>query len=99
MGDLSLELNNPVVLDFLNEYGFTNLIKRITSFKGDRSCIDLILSDYKYSFKFSTTFEAGLSDHHHLIHSMFKTTFQIEEAKILFTVILNTFTHTYFNYT
>ena len=50
---------------------------------GDVSCIDLISTNGKYSFKFPTTFETGLSDHHHLIYSILKTTFQKEEPKIL----------------
>ena len=37
----------------------------------------------KYSFKFSTTFETGLSDHYHLMYFILKTTFQKEETKIL----------------
>ena len=47
----------------------TNLLKYNTCFKGDGSCTDLILTNCKYSFKFSTTFETGLSDHHHFIYS------------------------------
>ena len=37
----------------------------------------------KYSFKFSTTFETGLSDHHHLMYFILKTTFQKEGTKTL----------------
>ena len=33
------------------------------------------------SFMHSFNFETGLSDHHHLIHSMLKTTFKKEESK------------------
>ena len=71
------------MLDFLNDYDFTNLIRRITCFKGDGSCIDLILTNRNYSFKLSASFEKGLSDHHHLIYSMFKTTLGKEKPKIL----------------
>ena len=59
LGDFSLKPNNPIMLNILNDYGFTDLIKRNTCFKGDRSCIDLILSNREYSFKFSTTFGTG----------------------------------------
>ena len=68
---------------FLNEYDLINLIKINTCFKGQGSCIDLILTNQKYSFKNSTSFETGLSDHHHLIYSMLKTTFHKEEPKTL----------------
>ena len=37
----------------------------------------------KYSFKFSTAFETGLSDHHHLMYFILKTAFQKKETKIL----------------
>ena len=45
--------------------------------------VNLILTNRKYSFKKSTSFEAGLSNHHHLIYSMIKTTFHKEEPKTL----------------
>ena len=59
------------------------MIKNNTCFKGEGSCIDLILTNRKFSFKNSTSFETGLSDHHHLIYSMLKTTFHKEEPKTL----------------
>ena len=40
-------------------------IIKIFETKGEGSCVDLILTNLKYSFKFSTTFETGLSDHHY----------------------------------
>ena len=44
-----------------------NLIKRSTGFKGDGSCIDVILTNRAYLFKYSTTFEVGLRDHNYLM--------------------------------
>ena len=79
----NLKLNNPILLNFLNDYDFTNLIKRNICFKGDGSCIDLVLTNRKFLFKFATIFETSLSDHHHLISSMIKTTFQKEERKLI----------------
>ena len=38
-------------------------------------CIDLIISNRKYSFQHTGTVDTGLSDHHHLIYSMLKTRF------------------------
>ena len=66
------------MMTFLNEHDLINLIKNNTCFKGEGSCIDLILTN-----KNSTSFETGLSDHHHLIYSMMKTTFHKEEPKTL----------------
>ena len=54
-------------------YNLINLIKTITCFKGKGSCIDLLLTNQKCSFKNTTVFETGLSDHHLLIYSMLKT--------------------------
>ena len=39
------------------------------------SCIDLILSNKKFSLKHTGTVETGLSDHHLLIYSMLKTNY------------------------
>ena len=71
------------MMTFLNEHDLINLIKNNTCFKGEGSCVDLILTNRKFSFKSSTSFETGLSDHHHLIYSMIKTTFHKEEPKTL----------------
>ena len=60
-----------------------NLIKNNICFKGEGSCVDLILTNRKYSFKNTTSFEAGLCDHHHLIYSMLKTMFYKDEPKTL----------------
>ena len=57
------------MMTFLNEHDLINLIKKNTCFKGGGLCIDLILTNRKFSFKNYTSFETGLSDHHHLIYS------------------------------
>ena len=66
---------------FMEHYNYYNLIKNNTCFKGDGSCIDLILTNRKYCFKNTSSFETGISDHHHLIYSMLKTTFEKEESR------------------
>ena len=68
---------------FLNEHDLSNLIKNDTCFKGEDSCIDLILPNQKCSFKNSTSFETGLSDHHYLLYSMLERNFQKEEPETL----------------
>ena len=60
-----------------------NLVKSKTCFKGEGSCIVLILTNRKYSFKNTCSFETGLSDHHYLIYSVTKTTFKSGEPKKL----------------
>ena len=54
-----------------------------TCFKREGSCIVLILTNRKYSFKNSTSFETGLSELNHLICPMLKTKCHKEEPKTL----------------
>ena len=49
-------------------------MKQNTCFKGNEgSCIDLLITD---SFMKTNSVEAGLSDHHHMIHAILKTKFE-----------------------
>ena len=79
------------MMTFLNERDLINLIKNNTCFKGEGSCIDFILTNRKFSFKNSTFFGTGLSDHRHQIYSMLKRTFHKEELKTLIYRDYNTF--------
>ena len=83
MGDFNLEPHDKRLGYFLNSNNLVNLVKTNTCFKGSSSCIDLILTNRKYSFKNTTSYETGLSDHHHMILTMLKTTFQQKEPKCL----------------
>ena len=71
------------MLSLMDSQNFVSLIKNKMCFKGTGSCIDLILTNKKYSFKNTSSYETGLSDHHHLIYSVMKTTFKCEESKKL----------------
>ena len=62
---------------------FVCLIKNKTCFKGTGSCIDLILTNRKYSFKNTPSYETERHDHHHLIHTVMETTIKCEESKKL----------------
>ena len=81
MGDFNLEPHDKRLGYFLNSNNLVNLVKTNTCFKGSSSCIDLILTNRKYSFKNTTSYETGLSDYHHMILTMFKSTFQQKEPK------------------
>ena len=81
LGDFNMEPNCPALTSFMQSFNLFNLIKTNTCFKGKGSCIDLISTNRKYCFKHSSTFETGLSDHHHLVYSMLKTWFKREESK------------------
>ena len=43
-------------------------MKKSTCFKGTAFCIDLILTNRKYSFKHTESYETGIGDHHHHHH-------------------------------
>ena len=81
LGDLNLELLSPSMLSFMDSQNFVNLIKNKICFKGAGSCIVLILRNGKYSFKNTSSYKTGLSDHDHLIYSVMKTTFKCEKPK------------------
>ena len=83
MGDFNLEPHDKRLRYFLNSNNLVNLVKTNTCFKGSGSCIDLILTNRKYSFKNTTSYETGLSDHHHMILIMRKANFQQQEPKCL----------------
>ena len=89
-GDFNLEPTNLVMMNFMDNQNFINLIKSNTCFKGVRSYIDLILTNRKYCFKNTSSYETRISDIHHLIFLIMKTTFASEEPK-LFIVTLRLF--------
>ena len=71
IGDMNLEPDSPEMSNFIDH------MKQKTCWKFSRgSCIDLILSNKKHSLFNTGTLETGLSDHHSLVYSMLKTTFQ-----------------------
>ena len=83
LGGFNLEPSSLSMLSFMNSQNFVSLIKTKTCFKGTGSCIDLILTNRKYFFKNTSSYETGLSDHHNLIYSVMKTIFKCEEPKKL----------------
>ena len=84
LGDFNCESTASDLMGFLDSNRLTNLIKANTCFKGKGSCIDLILTNRKFSFMFSSTYETGISDHYYLIiYTMLKSCFQNTESKLL----------------
>ena len=65
----------------METHNYFNLVKNNTCFKGPGSCIDLILTNRKYCFQGTSSFETGFCDHHDLTYSILKTTFEKEEPK------------------
>ena len=71
------------MLSFMDSQNFVSLIKKQDVLQSNGSCIDLILTNRKYSFKNTSSYETELSDHHHLIYSVMKTIFKCEETEKL----------------
>ena len=62
---------------FCESHEFYNLIKSKTCFKSTSgSCIDLILTNKKHSFKNTSVIDVGLSDFHKMIFTQTKLTFE-----------------------
>ena len=57
--DFNLESTNGLLKNFINSKALYNLTKVDTYFKDKGTCIDLILTNRKYSFKNINTFERG----------------------------------------
>ena len=83
MRDFNAQPLDSTMKGFTKVNGSMNLIKGNTCFKGQGSCTDLILTNKEFSFKYSNTYETGISDHHHLIHSKLKSNFSNSEPKIV----------------
>ena len=81
LGDFNMQPNCPILVSFMQSLKLFNIIKSNICLKKSRICRDLSFANREYWFKHSSTFETGLSDHHHLIYSKLKTTFKKEEPK------------------
>ena len=77
----NMDLSHTQFSAFMKHYNYYCLIKNNACFKSDRSCIDLMLTNRKYCFKNTSSFETGISDHYRRIYSMLKTAFEKEEPK------------------
>ena len=62
-----------------------SLIRVPTCYKNQANptCIDLMLTNYNWSFQSSCTFETGLSDFHKMTVTVLKIYFQKREAKVV----------------
>ena len=84
MGDFNAEPSNIKLKYFMADHNLYNTMKHKTCFKSvEGKCIDLILTNIKHSLQKSNVFETGLSDHHILIYSMLKITYQKLPPKII----------------
>ena len=73
LGDFNIQTGNKVMQDFLQQHTFYKMMKQNTCFKGDGgSCIDLLITNSKFSFTTINFFQTGLRDQHHLYYSKSK---------------------------
>ena len=83
IGDFNATSENAD-MSFLDEQCLANLIKNPTCFKSTvGSTIDLILTTNRHLFQKTHSFETGVSDHHHLICTMLKTTYECFPPKLI----------------
>ena len=85
VGDFNSEENESVISTFLDLYHLKNLVKDKTCFKplNMPTCIDLILTNCRRSFKHAVEISAGMSDHHKTIVTVLKTTFKKSKRRII----------------
>ena len=75
LGDFNMEATSNTLSNFMKEHQFHSLYKKPTCFKSDQGrCIDLFITNRNRSFMFTNAFETGISDHHLMIYTMFRTT-------------------------
>ena len=80
LGDFNMEISSNAMDQFMKGNLFHSLYKKPTCFKSKEGrCIDLFLTNKNRSFKFTNAFETGMSDHHLMIYTMFRTTFDKNE--------------------
>ena len=84
--------------NFMENYDLYNLMKEPTCYKSNPpKCYDLILTNKKYSYKNTGTYETGLSDHHILTYSVLKTEFLKSEPTSISYRCYTTFSTDQFN--
>jgi len=84
LGDFNMEISCNALKQFMEGQLLHSLYKKPTCFKSKQGrCIDLFLTNKNRSFKFTNAFETGLSDCHLMIYTMFRTTFEKSDPKII----------------
>ena len=85
MLDFNATPENNDVINFMNNQCLLNLIKGPGCFKSaNGSMMDLFLTTNKYLFQKKTNyFETGISDRHHLVATVLKTTYERFPPKLL----------------
>lgn len=84
LGDFNMEADENEMMSIINDHNLYSMIKQPTCFKTSTGrCIDLMLTTKKHSFQYSQTVDTGESDFHHMIYTMFKTTYTKTPPKVI----------------
>ena len=84
-GDFNAEEHEACLGSFIFEYDAYCLVKDKTCFKNinNLSCIDLLITNKKFSFKNTTVISTGASDFHKMVITVLKTTFVKGKSKVV----------------
>ena len=84
IGDLNSEMSEPSIKEFCQTCNLESIVNKPTCFRNPKnsSCIDLVLTNKQERFLKAKTVEAGLSDFHKMVVSIFKTSFKKQKPKI-----------------
>ena len=84
MGDFNTDISQSCMKSFCESYTLSSLIKEPTCYKNPQnpSCINLILTNSRYSFQNSFAIETGLSDFHKMTVTVMKTTYEKLKPRI-----------------
>jgi len=90
LGDLNVDMDIPstdtkgYLSNLCDLFGLSNLVKGKTCYKKDGgSSLDIILTNSKNYFQSTKIIETGLSDHHSLVVTCFKSSFKKLPPKII----------------
>ena len=79
-----MEIDDKAMSTIISTYQLFSLSKGETCFKTLRGrSIDLMLTNRKHSFMKSQLFETGISDHHHMIYTILKSSYIKLPPKII----------------
>ena len=83
MGDFNAQPLDTVMKNFIRVNDLISIIEENTCFKGQSSCIDLILTNRRFSFKHLNFDKTGMSDHNHLKYSRLQSNLSNSKPKLV----------------
>ena len=85
LGNFSVEMGNPQIQSFCDDYSLRSLIKQPTCYKSptNPTCINLILTKRPQSLQSTCVLETGLSDFHLMTLTVMKKTFKKLKHRII----------------